>query len=160
VSGHPSRAARAPALLALLLVAARDAAPLDVRADRFELDQSAGTARFEGNVVATQDDVELRCARLVARYERDGQVAEVVADGGVHVQSKALAATAAEARFDRAAGELVLTGQPEVHRGPDTLRGNTIRIWPDTGRVVVEQARGTLMVPRLSAVTPPSGGTR
>jgi lipopolysaccharide transport protein LptA len=152
---------RAPALLALALVAAGgDRAALDIRADRLELDQPGGVARFEGNVVATQDEVELRCARLVARYDAKGEVGEVVAEGDVRVKSRDLAATAARASFDRAAGVLTLTGAPAVTRGPDHVRGETIRLWPDSGRVVVEQARGRLLVPRIARDTAPPGGAR
>ncbi len=145
---------RAPALLALALVAAQPGqASLDIRADRLELDQPAGLARFEGGVVATQDDVELRCARLVARYDAKGEVGEVVAEGDVRVKSRDLAATAGRASFDRAAGVLTLTGDPAVTRGQDHLRGETIRLWPDSGRVVIEQARGRLVVPRIARDT-------
>lgn len=152
---NAARHSAAAVLLLLALVAApgvraAEQAPLDVRADRVELDQRAGVARFEGGVVARQDAVELRCERLTARYGESGEVTAVVAEGGVRVTSERLAATAERARFDRAAGVLVLTGEPEVRRGDDRLRGETIRIWPEAGRVVVEKARGRITVPRIA----------
>ncbi len=136
--------------LAFLLVAA-DEAPLDVRADRMELLQKKGLVRFEGHVVATQDDLTLRCTSLVARSRKDGEVAEMTATGEVVVEAEGLRATAAKARWSKAEGTLVFTGNPRVVRGDDVLSGERIVLWPKQGRVVIERAHGRLgRVPRIA----------
>lgn len=136
--------------LAFLLVAADDA-PLDVRADRMELLQKEGLVRFEGNVVAIQEALTLRCASLVARSRKDGEIDEMTATGQVVVEAEGLRATAAKASWRRAEGTLVFTGEPRVVRGDDVLSGERIVLWPEQGRVVVERAHGRLgKVPRIA----------
>lgn len=114
------------ALTAGLLLTAADHAPLDIQADRLELDQKAGVARFEGNVVARQESLELRCDRLTAHYDDAGAVKELIAEGN-----------------------------PQVRRGDDVLTGERIRLLPQEGRLVVEKARGRLNVPRLAKANAP-----
>ncbi len=134
-------------LLALLLAGA-DTAPLDIRAERMELRQKEGVVRFEGQVVATQEDFTLRCAKLTARYEK-GAVVRLKASGGVEVHSDKLSAKAERVSWSKAAGTLVFEGAPSVTRGGDRLSGKRIVLHPEEGRVVVEQARGTLVAPKL-----------
>lgn len=140
-------------LLAWLLLTGADRAPLDVRAERVELSHKQGVVRFEGSVVATQEDLELRCTKVTVRYREDGEIDELVAEGDVRVAAEGLRATARRAIYKRTAGILELTGDPEVQRGADRLRGARIVFWPDEGRMVIEQARGTLSAPRLSGLT-------
>jgi lipopolysaccharide export system protein LptA len=148
-------------LLLLLMVATpalaappAKTAPLDVQAERLELRQQDGVALFEGNVVVTQEDLELRCARLTARYRKDGEIAELVAAGGVRVTRGTLKARAATATYRRAADTLTLTGDPQVDRGADRLRGKRIIFHLEARRMVVEQARGRLKAPRIADLDP------
>ncbi len=148
---QPSRLASICALGLLSVCSPTHAAPLDVSSDRMELLQRTGEIRFEGNVVATQEDLTLRCARLLARYRKDGEVAELVAEGGVELRAEGLRATAARAHYRRDLGTLELVGDPKVERGHDQLTGARIIFWPDEGRMVVERARGRLgRVPRMA----------
>lgn len=124
-------------------------APLDIRADRLEIDQRAGLARFSGQVTARQGALELRCAALVARYRADGEIDRLDAEGGVEVQAEDWRARAERVRFDRAKGALELSGSPRLWRGDDLLQGERITVWPREQRLVVEQARGRMQVPRL-----------
>lgn len=145
-------------MIALLLIAALlapngVAAPVDIRADRLELDQKAGTARFEGAVQVAQGKLTLRCAALDARYA-DGRVVALTATGGVTLTGEGWTAGASRAEWDRAQGRLVLTGDPRIERGGDTLRGARVVVWPDDERVVIEQARGRLTVPPLDGPAP------
>jgi lipopolysaccharide export system protein LptA len=140
-------------LLALLLLAAPPpppTAPLDVAAERMELDQATGKIVFEGDVRATQGDVTLRCARLTARLVGEG-LADVQAES-VTLTTGDWTATAGAARYDDAAGTVALTGSPTVRRGPDVLEGARIVVWPETGRMVVERPRGTVRAPRLDGL--------
>lgn len=143
-------------MLAALLAAALltpATAPLDIRADRLELDRKAGTARFTGGVEVAQGRLTLRCGALVATYT-DGEVATLVAEGGVEVRGEDWVARAAEARYDRREGRLVLTGEPRIERGADVLRGERVSIWPDDERLVVEQARGRVQAPPIGVPSP------
>jgi lipopolysaccharide transport protein LptA len=135
--------------------------PLDIRAERLDFDRKAGLARFEGDVVARQGDFELRCARLVATYASGGEVETVTIDGGLTLTAEGFTARADQATLDRRTGEMRLMGHPQLDRGADHLEGERILFWPETGRVVVEKARGRVQLPRLrppGAPTAPASG--
>lgn len=155
--------ALAPALLLVALLAPPPvkSAPVDITAARLELDQKAGTARFEGDVEVRQGALTLRCAALSAR-SAEGQIVSLTADGGVVLEGDGWTARAARAEWDRAAGRLVLTGDPRISRGGDTLRGARVLIWPADQRVVIEQARGRLTAPPLDGLpaAPSTSGGR
>lgn len=143
-------------MIALLLVfLAAPTAPLDIRADRMELTQQSGELRFEGNIVATQADFSLRCQRLLARYQKDGALASLRAEGAVRVTAEGLQASAAVATYEAKSETLVLTGDPTVKRGQDTLSGKKITFWPQAGRMVVDQARGRIQAPKLDGLKVP-----
>jgi lipopolysaccharide export system protein LptA len=143
-----------------------EVAPIEVEAARMEFDRKAGVARFEGEVRVRQADLELRCARLTATYSKAGEVRFLEIEGGLMVTLDAqagLTARAARATLDRETGELKLSGEPEVVRGKDRLRGERITLFTETGRIVVEGARGVVHLPRLRPELPglpPSAATR
>lgn len=143
------------AALLLLPLLLAPPVPIDVQADRLELDQKTGKVRFEGNVRATQGQLHMRCNRLVAKYQKDGGLGDLHATGGVKVTQGALSATARSARYFHADKRLELTGDPIVRRGPDELKGAKIVYWPEQERLVVEQARGRLSAPALKLPAPP-----
>lgn len=143
-------------MLTLLILLLTPTAPLDVQADRLELDQKTGQVRFEGAVRATQGALTLRCARLSARYRKDGSLGDLRASGGVVVTQGDLSARAAEARYSAKDKRLELIGDPVVRRGPDELRGEKILYWPEQERLVVERARGRLQAPKLTLPAPPA----
>ena len=134
--------------LLLLLLGAKPSEPLDIRADRLELDQRTGAVRFEGAVEATQGELVLRCAVLSATYA-DGEITALEASGGVVVTQGDVRAEAQTARYHRSEDRLELTGQPRVVRGKDSMTGARITFWPGQGRLVVEQARGRIDAPKL-----------
>lgn len=145
----PAPATKTPAAKAPATKIAAPTAPLDIRADRLELDRKAGTARFSGAVEVAQGRLVLRCAALSASYA-EGEVVSLVAEGGVEVRGEDWVARAERANYDREAGLLTLAGDPRIERGTDVLRGERVLLWPDDERLVVEQARGRVNAPRLA----------
>lgn len=138
------------ALLLTLVLAAPAAVPLDVAAERMELDQASGKVVFTGGVTATQGELTLKCARLTARMNDKG-LSDVQADE-VTLITGTWTATAASARYDDRAGTVTLSGAPTVRRGRDVLVGARIVVWPETGKLVVERPRGTVRAPQLDAL--------
>jgi len=128
---------------------------MDIRAERLELDQRTGRLRFSGEVVATQGELELRCAWLEASYDEAGGVSDLRAGGGIRLRQGSLRAEAAEALYSRSAGSLELKGQPRVQRGADQLEGERVTFWPGEGRLLVTKARGRLQAPSLEDLAPP-----
>ena len=64
-------------------------APVDVAADRIEVQDRADRAIFSGNVVVRQDALTLNAARLTVAYSDTGgvQIERLDASGGVTVRS-------------------------------------------------------------------------
>ena len=62
-------------------------APVDVTADRIEVQDRADRAVFSGNVVATQADLKLTAPRLTVAYSNSGgiEIQRIDATGGVTV---------------------------------------------------------------------------
>ena len=134
----------------LFLAAPSSTAPLDIRADRLELDHKSNLAQFEGGVEARRGDLVLRCAKLSVHYDNEGGLRSLTADGSVELEADGLAARAGRANWDASTGAVVLTDGPSVRHGPHQLTGRRIRIWPDSGRIVVDDARGHIRLPSLA----------
>lgn len=74
--------------------------PIEITADKLDVDQEAKTAVFDGNVDALQGDVRLKAARLTVYYEQAPPGAAPSSDGA----SGAGAPAAPEASAEAAAG--------------------------------------------------------
>ncbi len=117
-------------------------AVIDIKAARMELSQKDGTVHFEGEVVVKQNEMQLRCERLDARYDKAGKLLELMAHGQIEVKSPRWTAQADSARYIRKRDVLELKGQPRVHRGDHWLEGHVITVHLSEQRLVVEKARG------------------
>lgn len=112
--------------------------PLQITAARSTWDLRARSARFEGDVVVTRGDVELRCAALDVRYADAERVDRVIATGGVTVRRGGRLATAAQADLEGATGKVTLTGDPTLAEGPNALAGRVITLFLDDERATCE----------------------
>jgi lipopolysaccharide transport protein LptA len=117
--------------------------PLEIQADRMEVSQKTGRVLFTGHVHARRGALRLRCDRLDAEYQ-DGKLLGMTASNNVRVKSKDFEASARKASFDQATGILTLSGKPRLTRGKSIIEGQSIRIWIDDERVIVEKAKATL----------------
>lgn len=120
--------------------------PLDVTSDRTAWDLAARTARFEGHVVATRGDLELRCDVLAVTLAAGSppRIVQADASGSVVVVRGAQTAQADHGALDPARGLLVLTGSPQLADGPHTMAGARIDVWLDEDRVECERCRVVL----------------
>lgn len=110
-------------------------APVEVTADSLSVDQDSGTAIFSGNVVIGQGDVRISAAEVRVVYGEDtGEIARLVATGGVTFVTATEAAEAAEADYDIANGQLILTGNVLLTQGASALAAE---------RMVVDLTNGT-----------------
>ena len=140
------------ALVGSLLISMAFAAPekpiaVDIQAERVEIDQKLGRVLFSGGVRVSRGALVLACERLVARYEKNGVLIALTMRGRLTVHGKEFSAQAGYGEYDHKAGRLVLTGQPQVKRGPHHMTGDRIVVFVDEERVVVERARGRVSVP-------------
>ncbi|NBC97047.1 MAG: lipopolysaccharide transport periplasmic protein LptA [Deinococcus-Thermus bacterium] len=129
--------------------------PVEITADRVELDQDAGSARFDGNVTIVQGSLRLNGDRVDVAYGEDEtgetRVDRVEATGNVVLVDGEDAAEAERAVYTLDDGMMVMTGDVLLTRPDTAIRGDTLRLDIDAGTGVMEG--------RVSVVfTPEEGG--
>ncbi len=113
--------------------------PLEIRAERFQIDVNASQGRFTGAVEVTQGSLVLLCEELEVTYDPGTDLVRgVVASGAVEIRQEERKARGQRAEFDRATGTVVLTGEPYLEQGKVHLRGTIIRFFVDGGEITCE----------------------
>ena len=115
-------------------------APVDVDADRIEVQERADRAVFAGNVRARQGNLTLQTARLTLAYTAgDGiQIRRLDASGGVTVTSPSETARGNFAVYDLDAKLITLVGDVRLARQGSTINGSRLLIDLNTGRAVMD----------------------
>ena len=90
--------------------------PLEIQADRIEVNQKNGHVRFEGHVRVQRGKLNLECGLVTARYQ-NGKLTEMKAEKSVRVRSEEFIAQAGFAHFDQGKNLLSLHGKPRLIRG-------------------------------------------
>lgn len=175
---HPSRAALA--LIAVLGLAAAESPqqpapqdgkgigldtsffkkdePIEITADRLDVDQVAKRAVFGGNVHAVQGDVRLAGQSLTVFYDETrkgeeapaadtaepggegvsgGRIRRMEVQGGVHVSSPKETASGDAGVYDLEEGMITLIGNVILTRGENILRGARLNIDVESGKSVI-----------------------
>jgi lipopolysaccharide export system protein LptA len=129
--------------------------PIAITSDSLEALNKQNTVVFRGNVEAKQSDLRIYCDVMTVLYSPDGKgIVRIVADRHVRIihepapkagegQEK-ITATCQRGVYYNNAGKIVLTGDPVVTRGPDTVRGDEITVFFDENRFTVRQAKVTI----------------
>jgi lipopolysaccharide export system protein LptA len=141
--GLGAAASLASPLLGQALKGHNTNAPVDVEADRIEVQDRADRAIFAGNVKVKQGDLNLEAARLTVAYDRqngdDGlQIQRLDATGGVLVRSPSETARGQYAVYDLNRRQITMIGGVTLNQGANTVRGGRLVIDLDTGRAVVD----------------------
>jgi lipopolysaccharide export system protein LptA len=104
-------------------------APVEMTADNLAVDQSTGTAIFQGNVMIGQGDLRISAQRVevVYRAENSG-IAKLAATGGVTLVSGSDAAESERADYDIDSGTIVMTGNVLLTQGPSALTANKMTV--------------------------------
>ena len=119
-------------------------APVNVAADRIEVQDRADRAVFSGNVVATQADMTLRAPRVTLAYTNTSgiEIKRIDASGGVTVTSPSETARGSVAIYDLESRLITMLGAVTLVRGDSHVTGQRLVIDLNTGRAVMD-ARGT-----------------
>lgn len=143
----------APALIALGAAAAaqergpvsalrgHDAdAPVDVTADRIEVQERADRAIFAGNVNVRQARLTLNTQRLTVAYASSGgvQIRRLDASGGVTVTSPSETARGNFGIYDLERKLITVIGNVELAQGGSRISGQRLVIDLNTGRAVID----------------------
>ena len=118
-------------------------APVDVEADRIEVQDRADRAIFSGNVHVKQTDLTLQSARLTVAYANGAgnsgtQIQRLDAAGNVIVTSPTERATGNFAIYDLTRRLITMLGDVTLVRGDSNVRGGRLVIDLTTGRAMVD----------------------
>ncbi len=119
-------------------------APVDVTADRIEVQDRADRAIFAGNVHVTQAELTLETPRLTVAYSggqaggSNVQIRRLDAAGGVVVKSPSETAKGDFGIYDLDRKLITLIGNVELNRENDRVNGARLVIDLESGRAVVD----------------------
>jgi lipopolysaccharide export system protein LptA len=119
-------------------------APVDVTADRIEVQDRADRAIFAGNVHVTQAELTLDTARLTVAYSGGAatnngvQIRRLDAAGGVVVHSPSETAKGEFGIYDLDRKLITLIGNVQLNRGQNQVNGSRLVIDLDSGRAVID----------------------
>lgn len=131
----------------------KDRGPVHVTADQLVANDSTKTIVFSGNAIAKQSDVTIYGQRLIIEYSGEPrEIDQVVAEGDVRIEQQKKVATGDQAIFYRREGRIVLTGDPKVVEGENSVAGEEITIFLDDQKSIVKGGEGG----RVNAVLTPT----
>ena len=115
-------------------------APVDIAADRIEVQERADRAMFAGNVHVTQGELTLDTTRLTVAYSSGGgiQIRRLDASGGVTVKSPSEVARGNFGVYDLDRKLITLVGDVRLDRGESHINGSRLVIDLTTGRAVID----------------------
>lgn len=114
--------------------------PVDVAADRIEVQDRADRAIFSGDVVVRQGALRLNASRLTIAYSDAGgiQIERIEASGGVTLTSPSETARGRFALYDLDRRIITLVGGVALTRGDSFVRGGRLVLDLDSGRAVMD----------------------
>jgi lipopolysaccharide export system protein LptA len=116
-------------------------APVDVAADRIEIQDRADRAIFSGNVRVNQAGLSLSAARLTVAYAKGGSnvsIERLDATGGVTVTSASETASGDVAIYDLPRRLITMVGGVTLRQGQNHVNGGRLVIDLNSGRAVVD----------------------
>lgn len=131
-------------------------APVEVTSDQLQVDQTAGTALFSGDVLVIQGELRLAAPEILVEYIRmpDGSVGsdvdKITATGGVTVVTATEAAESQMAVYSPLDEEVIMTGDVLLTQGPNTLTGTRLVIDLVTGSGRMDGRVRTVLTPATS----------
>lgn len=131
-------------------------APVDVEADRIEVQDRADRAIFSGNVVARQGNMTMNAARLTVAYTNTSgvDVQRLEASGGVVLRTPSETARGNFAIYDVNRRIVTLTGGVHLTQGQNRVQGGRLVLDLNSHRAVMDgggssgRVSGRFTVPR------------
>lgn len=167
-------AASAPAPAVSALKGHDSNTPVDVEADRIEVQDRADRAVFSGNVHAVQGDLKMDAARVTVAYTGGAagtQIQRLDASGGVKVTSPTETATGQFAIYDLNRRLITMLGGVVLIRGDNRVSGGRLVMDLNSGRSTIDgsavagaggtsgrggRVTGRFTVPQNQQATPPA----
>jgi lipopolysaccharide export system protein LptA len=127
---------------------AADNEPIEMSADRLEVDVEAKTAVLTGHVKLTRGTMTLACPRVDVRYDRVPHVTWARGSGGVVAEVKGIHAEAPEVELDLGPRTMDLRGGVRLTRGDGWLTADRASINIATGKVSLSDVKGSIPLPK------------
>jgi len=127
---------------------AKKPAPLQMNAEKVEIDIEAKTAVLTGHVELTRGDLKVSCPRVDARYDHVPHVTWAKGSGGVVAEVKGVRAESPVAEIDLAAQTVVLIGGVKLAREGAWLTADRATINMTTGKVTLTDVKASIPVPK------------
>ena len=119
------------------------AQPIDIMSDSVETYTKENLILFKGNVTARQKDMVIYADSLEAVIIEDGKgIEKVIAGGNVKIQQGLRVANCQKAIFYNLDKRVVLTGEPKLSEGDNTVSGDEIIFDMGQNRVEVKGGPG------------------
>lgn len=116
-------------------------APIEITADQLEVQQDNQLAIFKGNVIAIQGEMTMKSAIMNVYYKPnasgDNEIYKIDASGKVDFTSAEEKAIGDKALLMVAEEKLYLTGNVELERENNILRGQKLEYNTKTGRSIL-----------------------
>lgn len=112
--------------------------PITVKSNQLAADNKGKIAVFTGKVVAKHGDITIYSEKLTVSYgNQKGEIDRVEAENEVRIVQENRIGTANHAIYQSKEGLIILSGNPKVIQGSDTISGKTITYYIDEDRSVV-----------------------
>ncbi len=115
-----------------------------ITSSRIEFDYKEMVAVFDENVRVENPQFLMLADRVLIFLDGTNDVKQILALGRVSVTNELRSASCDKAVYTRAADQLVLTGNAELRRGGDYVKGDRIAIWLNDERM--EVSPGTFVI--------------
>jgi len=120
--------------------------PLEVQADKLEVDVTEGVALLTGNVSLAKGGLKVNCPRIDLKFDQTPHVNWARGSGGVLADVKGVHAEAPEVELDLKKQLLELRGGVRLTRGQGWLQAEKATIDIATAKVTLTQVKGSIPV--------------
>jgi len=114
------------------------ASPVKITSGHMEADKKKGTVIFRGNVVVRQDEGIIMSELLTVYYNEQNEMEKIIAEGDVRINQKDRVGTCQLATYRLEDKSIVMEKEPRIWRGGDVVEGETITVFMDSDRMIVE----------------------
>lgn len=127
----------------MLAYGVANAAPTNtvITSKRLTFDYRRSIAVFEKDVYVDDPQMKIKADKMNVIFDEENKVKSVTAIGNVHIWQGDKTATCNQAVYITLTGEVIMTGNPRLFRGKDSLEGTKITFWTNEERVICEPAR-------------------
>ncbi|MDH5797917.1 MAG: LptA/OstA family protein [Paracoccaceae bacterium] len=123
--------------------------PIEIAADQLNIDQEDGAAIFTGNVTIGQGEMRLSAQEVRVEYAAEGtgtgNIARLLATGGVVLVTGTEAAEAQDAVYSVQDGMIILTGNVLLTQGRNALSAQKMTLDLSTGNARLEGGVKTIL---------------